>query len=170
MTRNIARVLAAWVFSAAALGQLPDDDRAFLVVTGMRIEGELASETRDLTAAEGAVVKLIAKNGSTQEKKTAPFVRSGQRFFTADFAVSLETTYVIVMVFNDGTVIRVEDYRLPRDWRTHFLYHSTRGTKSPASILRKQKDEKTKLSCYVYAVWPFANYQALGSRQIGPPE
>jgi hypothetical protein len=171
MTGDIVRLSAVLFFlGAAALGQLPDDDRAVLVVTGLRLEGKPPAETRDLTVAEGAVVKLVAKGGAPQTKTTAPFERAGRRFFTADFPISLEQSYDIVMTFRDGTVIRVADYRLPRDWRTHLLFHSTRGTKSPASILRKEKDPKSPVYCYVYAVWPHSSYSALGGRQVGPPE
>lgn len=171
MTRQIACVLCSvWILAGAAPSQLPDDDRAVLVVTGTRVEGNPPDETRDLTVAEGAIVKLTAQDRTTREKRTAVFERSGRKFYTADFAISLETTYDIVMTFKNGTVIRIADYRLPRDWRTHLLFHSTRGTKSPASILRKQKDEKTQLECDVYALWPLESYRAMGGRQVGPQD
>lgn len=58
------------------------------------------------------------------------------------------------MTFQDGTVIGIEDYRLPRDWKTHFYLHSTTGTLSPASILRIGEDARTTMCCYVDAVYP----------------
>ena len=90
----------------------------------------------------------------------------GTGHFSADFVVDLDATYEITMTFKSGTVIRIDDYRLPKEWRTHFYFHSTRGTKSPASVLRISRDEASGLSCYVYAVFPLEAYRALGGRQL----
>jgi hypothetical protein len=80
--------------------------------------------------------------------------------------VDLETTYDIAMTFKDGTVVRVENYRLPSSWKTHFYFHATTGTLSPASILRFEEDPKTKLRCCVYAVYPLESYRKFGGKQI----
>jgi hypothetical protein len=172
--RALAVVLISAVLPAGAAAQSRKSDalkdgRAIIVVTGMRLQGDPANETKDLSVAEGAVVTVTAKNGESQTRKTAVFPRSrksGEVYFTADFAVALDTTYNIVMTFQNGTVIRVSDYRLPSDWKTHFSYHSTRGTTSAASILRTEQDERTKLRCYIYALWPLDNYRKMGGRQI----
>ena len=70
------------------------------------------------------------------------------------------------MTFKNGTRIRIDDFRRPREWRTHFYFHSTRGTLSPASILRIGRDGAAGLSCNIYALYPLANYRALGGRQL----
>ena len=80
--------------------------------------------------------------------------------------MDLDATYTITMTFKDGTVIRIEDYTLPKSWKTHFYFHSTTGTKSPASVLRFVEDPKTKLRCCVYAVYPLESYRKLGGRQM----
>lgn len=70
------------------------------------------------------------------------------------------------MTFKDGKVIRIDAYRLPRDWKTRFYFHSTTGTLSPASVLRIGEGATTKLRCHVYAVYPLESYHKLGGRQI----
>lgn len=175
---QIVGILLAWLASPAEAAEKPkqvayQSNTAVLVVTGLRLNEDPADYWKDLSVAEGAVVKVTALGGAAQEKKTAAFTRAGQRggpggqvHFTADFAVDLDATYEITMTFKDGTVIRIEDYRLPRDWKTHFYFHSTTGTLSPASILRIGEDPRTKLRCYVYAVYPLESYHKLGGRQI----
>lgn len=149
---------------------LSQDTRAVIVVTGMRLKEDAAGSNLDLAVAEGAVVRVQARNGAAREKTTTPFSASGARagagFLSADFSVDLDVTYQITMTYKNGTVIRLADYRLPREWRTHFYFHSTRGTKSPASVLRIGRDEASGLSCYVYAVFPLEAYRSLGGRQI----
>ncbi len=169
-----AAVLACTLpHAAAAEKRQPDayrENRAVIVATGMRLNEDPADYRKDLSVAEGAVVRLTGPDGQTREKKTAAFRRGGRQggevYFTADFLVDLDATYAIDMTFKDGTVIRIEDYRLPRDWKTHFYYHSTTGTLSPASILRVGEDERTKLRCHVYAVYPLENYKKLGGSQV----
>ena len=145
-------------------------NRAVIAVTGIRLKEDPADYRKDLSVAEGAAVKVTARDGATSEKKTEAFSRSGKKdgevHFTADFEVDLDTTYTIAMTFKDGTVIRIEDYTLPKDWKTHFYFHSTVGTLSPSSILRIGEDAQTKLRCYVYALYPLENYRKLGGRQV----
>jgi hypothetical protein len=152
--------------------RVSSDTRAFLVVTGMRLQEDATGQVlkKDLKVAEGATVRLTKRGGKPEEKRTAVFGAGGPRaeqgYFSADFSVDLDATYDIAMTFQDGTVIRIADYRLPKEWRTHFYFHSTRGTKSPASVLRIGRDEASGLSCYVYAVFPLENYRSLGGRQV----
>lgn len=152
--------------------RVSQDPRAFIVVTGMRLQEDPAGAVlkKDLTVAEGAVVRVTRKGGAIEEKRTAVFGAGGPRaelgYFSADFVVDLDATYDIAMTFKDGTVIRVDGFRLPREWRTHFYFHSTRGTKSPASVLRIGRDGASGLGCYVYAVFPFEAYRSLGGRQL----
>lgn len=145
-------------------------DRAVLVVTGMRVNEDPADYQRDPSVAEGATVKVTAQGGAVWEKKTAAFLKEGKKsdqlHFTADFAVDLDATYEIVMTFRNGTVIRMADYRLPKEWKTHFYFHSTTGSLSPSSILRSAEDAGTQLRCCVYAVYPLESYRKLGGRQL----
>lgn len=174
MKIQIVHLLGALLFSAAfttgaaeaSKDALYQGNRAVIVVTGMRLNEDPSDYRKDLSVAEGAMVKVTARGGATREKKTEAYVRSGnnagQIHFTADFEVDLDATYAIVMTFKDGTVIRIEDYTLPKSWKTHFYFHSTNGTKSPASILRFVEDPKTKLRCCVYAVYPPDAYRKRG--------
>lgn len=174
-----AALLASGVFTLSAPAQIPSptgaEARAVLVVTGMRVQGGPRNETRDLAVAEGATVTLTPRNGEPLQRKTSPLSRAtrggaGTTFFTADFPVDLDATYDVAMTFRNGTVVRVPGIRLPSNWKTHFLFHSTRGTKSPASILRLETDPATRLSCYVYAVWPISAYESLTGRKAPPVE
>lgn len=151
--------------------KLSQETRAVLVVTGMKLREDPtgAVQLKDLKVADGAVVRVTKRGGKAEERRTTPFGTGGPKaergYFSADFAVDLDATYEITMTFKDGTVIRMDDYRLPAEWRTHFYFHSTRGTKSPASVLRIGRDDASGLSCYVYAVFPHEAYRALGGRQ-----
>lgn len=175
-------ILAGLIVAASGLGaaeldekgrqKLSQDTRAVIVVTGLILQEDASGAVRkkDLAAAEGAVVEVTRKGGAPVEKRTALFGAGGARadrgYFSADFLVDLDAAYDIAMTFKNGTVIRIADYRLPREWRTHFYFHSTRGTKSPASVLRIGRDEATGLACYVYAVFPLEAYRSLGGRQL----
>ena len=172
---GVIGILLAWTVSPAGTAETSKKDAyqgniAVIVVTGMRLNEDPADYRKDLSVAEGAVVKVTVPGGRTREKMTQAFSRtgkgSGQVHFTADFEVDLDATYEITMTFKDGTVIRIPDYRLPKDWKTHFYFHSTTGTLSPASILRFGEDARTKLRCCVYAVYPLESYRALGGRQV----
>lgn len=145
------------------------EDRAVIVVTGMRLNEDPADYRVDLSVAEGATVKLTAADGTVTEKKTVPFSLPGAKganHRSADFIVDLDATYAITMRFQDGTTIRIDDYRIPKEWKTHFYFHSTTGTLSPSSILRFAEDPRTKLRCCVYAVYPMESYRKLGGRQL----
>jgi hypothetical protein len=168
-------VLLTWiVFHADAAEKSKaaayQSNRAVIVVTGMRLNEDPADYRKDLSIAEGAAVKVTARDGTTREKKTEAFSKAGKKggevHFTADFEVDLDASYAIAMTFKDGTVIRIENYILPKDWKTHFYFHSTVGTLSPSSILRIGEDTQTKLRCYVYALYPLENYHKLGGRQV----
>ena len=151
---------------------LYESNSAIIVVTGMRLDENPDNYTKDLSMAEGATVMVSAPGGAAREKKTETFINSGrkgggpEKYFTADFSIDLGTTYTIAMRFKDGTALEIKDYFIPREWKTHFYFHSTNGTKSPASILRTVEDPKTKLRCCVWAVYPLENYLKLGGRQI----
>lgn len=186
MHKAIALGLAAWFAVTSLSGGAPPksrdkardktrelaykEDRAVIVVTGMRVDEDPEKFRSDLSVAEGATVKLIGLDGKSQQKETKAFSRSkrsdGAVHFTADFMVDLDATYTVEMTFRDGTVLRVADYRLPRDWKTHFYFHATTGTLSPASILRTAEDSRTRLRCCVYAVYPLESYRKLGGSQI----
>ena len=145
-------------------------NQAVIVVTGMILDEDPANYRQDLSVAEGAVVKVTARGAEPREKTTAAFVRGGKKgggrtYYTADFGVDLDATYDIEMKFKDGTVIRITDYRLPKEWKTHFYFHGTTGTLSPSSILRVGEDKKTKQRCCVYAVYPPEAYRKLGGKQ-----
>lgn len=149
-----------------------ESNRAVLVVTGMRVDESPENYVKDLSVAEGATVTVATIGGETQQKQTAAFTRVArssvrpETYFTADFDVDLEAKYTITMTFRDGTILRVDDYTLPKSWKTHFYFHSTTGTKSPASVLRFVEDPRTQLRCCVYAVYPRDAYQRLGGRQL----
>lgn len=172
---GVIGILLAWVASPLGAAEVSKKDAyqgssAVIVVTGMRLNEDPADYRKDLSVAEGAVVKVTVPGGKTREKMTQTFSRTGkgagQVHHTADFEVDLDATYEITMTFKDGTVIRIPDYRLPKDWKTHFYFHSTTGTLSPSSILRFGEDARTKLRCCVYAVYPLENYRKLGGHQV----
>jgi hypothetical protein len=151
---------------------LYQSNNAIIVVTGMRLDENPDNYTKDLSVAQGATVKVTAEDGATREKETEAFTRPGKKggspeeYYTADFSIDLGTIYTIAVTFKDGTALAIKDYTIPRDWKTHFYFHSTNGTKSPASILRFVEDPKTKLRCCVYAVYPLEGYRKLGGRQM----
>ena len=142
-------------------------DRAAIVVTGMRLNEDPADYRRDASVGEGAVVRVTAADGAVREKRVEPFgsIKGGVKHFSADFDIDLGATYSIAMTFRDGTVVKVADYRIPKDWKTHFYFHGTTGTLSPSSVLRFAEDPRTKLRCCVYAVYPPEVYRKLGGRQ-----
>jgi hypothetical protein len=145
-------------------------DTAIIVVTGMKINTEHGSYIlEDLMVAEGATVKVTESNGTVRTKKTQPssanFPRAGT-YYSADFPVRLDSIYNISITFTNGTVINIENYRLDQSWKRHHYFHSTDGSKSPASVLRKEMDEQTGIWCYVYSFFPFSNYKRTGGNQI----
>jgi hypothetical protein len=179
MPPPFAALLACCALALSSPAQIPAptgaEARAVLVVTGMRFQGPSNKETRDLSVAEGATVTLTPKDKEPRQRKTSPLsraLRGGAEatFFTADFPVDLDASYDVAITFRNGTVVRVPGIRLPSNWKTHFLFHSTRGTKSPASILRLETDPATKLSCYVYALWPVSAYESMTGRKAAQLE
>lgn len=172
---TLALLLGGLAFEAGAANKSKpaayQSNRAVIVVTGMRLNEDPADYRQDLSVAEGATVKVTAQGGPTRERKTEAFAKTdkqgtGKVYFTADFEVDLDAAYDITMTFKNGTVIRIPDYRLPQDWKTHFYFHSTTGTLSPSSVLRIGEDAQTQLRCYVYAVYPLESYHKLGGRQL----
>jgi len=145
-------------------------DTAIIVVTGMRFNnegGEYLAE--DLSVAEGARVIVAERNGTVREKKTEAFTENfynGGTFYSADFPVRMDSVYSITITFNNGTVINIDDFRLDNSWKRHHYFHWTTGHKSPASLLRRQKDEQSGLWCYVYSLFPMKNYKLSGGIQV----
>jgi hypothetical protein len=147
----------------------PGDERRFvIVVTGMLVSADGNTETRDLSAGAGASVEVVARDGSSASRRAEvqPFRRGSATYYTADFAVAFEAVYDITITFASGTVIRLNEFVLPDEWKTHFSFYNTTGTTSAAAILRVERDERTGLCCYVYALWPWSAYQQMGGRQV----
>ena len=149
---------------------LPDGFRAVIVVTGLRLDEAAKPPVKDLAVGEGAVVRVTKKGGKSQEKSAKAFTgrtekNGGGTFFSADFGIELGGTYEVTMTFLDGTVILVDDFRLPVKWKTHFFYHSTRGELTPSSILRIGTDPASKLRCHIYSVFPVDCYRSFGGTQ-----
>jgi hypothetical protein len=142
---------------------------AYIVVTGMKLNEDPKNFLKDVTVAENATVKVSMKNGPSQEKTTLKFTPSRDPqdvYYTADFKILFDSTYTVEMTFKDGTRIVVDDYKIPPQWKTHFYFHSTNGTKSPATVMRRQEDAATKLNCIIYGLYPLNNYKSLGGTQL----
>jgi hypothetical protein len=142
---------------------------AFIVVTGMKLNEDPRDFVNDATVAEGATVKVSMKNGASEKKVTSKFTpvnNSKDVYYSADFRIAFDSTYTIEMTFKDGNRIVVSDYRILPQWKTHFYFHSTNGTKSPASVMRRQEDKDSKLNCLIYGLYPFSNYRAMGGTQL----
>jgi hypothetical protein len=149
--------------------ELQNNYPAIIMVTAMKFSSDTAPYEIDLSIGEGALVKVSARNGDTREKMTEIFSRpfsNGDVFYTADFQVELDSMYNISITLLDGTTIQVEDYSLSSGWRTHHYFHSTDGTKNPAAVLRKQKDEQTGAWCFIYSLYPLRQYHAQGGTQV----
>jgi len=146
------------------------ETRAVIVVMGLKITtDDERNELTDPSAGEGAIVSVSEKNGKTLEKETEEFARefgAGGKFFSADFLVTLDSVYTISIRFKSGTVITVDDYKIPPSWKTHHYFHSTDGTKSPATVLRKEQDKESDLWCFVYSLYPLSNYKVVGGTQV----
>ena len=143
---------------------------AYIVVTGIRLNEDPKNFYKDYSVAEGAKVKVTMINGPTKEKNTEKFSslkNSPEIFFTADFKIEFDSTYTVEMTFKDGTRIVVDNYKILPEWKTHFYFHSTNGTKSPATIMRRQEDKDTNFNCLIYGLYPFKNYKAMGGTQLG---
>jgi len=146
------------------------NDTAVIVVTGMKINTEGGNYVlQDISVSEGATVKVTERNGTVREKKTEVFsvdFQSGKPFYSADFPVRFDSVYSISITFKNGTVINIDDFRLDNSWKRHQYFHGTTGSKSPASILRRQKDEQSGLWCCVYSLFPMKNYKLSGGTQV----
>jgi hypothetical protein len=135
----------------------------------MKLNEDPRNFFKDATVAEGAKVKVSMKNGPSEEKATMRFtpVNNPQDiYYSADFRIVFDSTYTIEMTFKDGHRIVVNDYKIPPNWKTHFYFHSTNGTKSPASVMRRQEDKDSKLNCLIYGLYPYKNYKAMGGTQL----
>jgi hypothetical protein len=146
-----------------------EESFAYIIVTGLLINETSQKQIVESYPGKSAVVKLISSTGEVQQKTAQLFVsntkgNAGKPYYTADFKVELDSVYTILMLINNKT-IRMEDYRLPKKWKTHFSYHSTNGTSSPASVFRKEPYKKTGLTCCVYGIFPYAYYKSLGGTQ-----
>jgi len=142
---------------------------AYIVVTGMKLNEDPKDFVNDATVAEGAMVKVSMKNGASEEKVTSRFTPVNNPkdvYYSADFRIAFDSTYTIEMTFKDGNRIVVNDYRILPQWKTHFYFHSTNGTKSPASVMRRQGNKDSKLNCLIYGLYPFSNYRAMGGTQL----
>jgi hypothetical protein len=142
---------------------------AYIVVTGMKLIEDPKNFVKDISVAEGAVVKLTMKNGAASQKQTSKFISVRDPrdvYYTADFKIEFDSTYTIEMTFRNGTKIMVDNYKISPQWKTHFYFHSTNGTKSPATVMRRQEDKATNLNCIIYGLYPFNNYKEVGGTQF----
>jgi hypothetical protein len=146
------------------------DNKAVIVVTGLKLRMEESTPVvEDVAAAKSALVTLTSQSGHSVTKTTQAFSRefsSGGTYYSADFPVVFDSIYDISIQFSNGTIIRINDYQLPGNWKTHHYFHSTTGKKSAASVLRKEKDENSDLWCFVYSLYPQSNYETIGGTQI----
>jgi hypothetical protein len=165
--RLYALIIILLIFAGNAAAQY-EENAAYLVITGMQLNEDPQNYVKDPSLAIDAKVRLINMNGHIDEKTTTVFPKQkdGLTYYTADFKVDLETTYVVEMIFKDGTSIRIDDYKLLKSWKTHFYFHSTDGSLSPASILRSAGKAGTELTLCIFAVYPYANYLELGGNQL----
>ena len=83
-TLCLAGTLLAWIASPAGAAEKSkqaayQSNKAVIVVTGMRLNEDPADYRKDLSVAEGAVVRVTARGGATRENRTEAFIRAGQR-------------------------------------------------------------------------------------------
>jgi len=180
LLRSAEKSSAAWLLMAVlgitahVSGQQTNDNyfpdtNACIVVTGMKLDEDPKNYVNDPSVAEGAMVRLSMKNGPSWQKTTQVFTparNTGEIYYTADFKVEFDSTYTIDMTFKNGTGISIDNYRIMKEWKTHFYFHSTNGTKSAASVMRRQEDKSTKYNCIVYGLYPLTNYKAMGGIQL----
>lgn len=153
-------------FSNHLLAQYEEND-AYLVVTGMKLNENPLTYIKDPSYGKNAVVKIMKKGGTSSELTTKEFSvkKDGLTYYTADFKIPLDTEYSIEIRLSDGSVITIPDYKLLSTWKTHFYFHSTDGTLSPSCILRSQNGIDQDLRLCVFAVYPYSNYINLGGKQ-----
>jgi hypothetical protein len=181
MKSNIKSILVLFLFtifcSTAVNAQLyttyakeMESDTAIIVVTGLKITTDTKGHpVEDLSVGMEATVKLTDQQGKVVEKKTTIFSQkfyNGDRYYTADFPIKIDSLYTISITFSDGKVIKVSDYKIDNAWKRHHYFHGTTGAKSPASLLRKEEDSKTGFACYIYSLFPLKNYIEKGGTQI----
>jgi hypothetical protein len=141
---------------------------AVIVVTALKFSSDIP-QSLDLSIGEDAMVIVTASDKTVQQKTTQTFSKpfsNGDTFYTADFKIKLDSVYSISILLKDGKTITMEDYSIKSSWKTHHYFHITDGRKLPASILRKEKDEKTGYSIFVYSLYPLRNYHLIGGTQI----
>ena len=167
LIRIYALIIMLLIFATNIAAQYEEND-AYLVITGMRLNEDPQNYVKDPSLASEAKVRLIKTNGQSEEKTTTVFPRQkdSQTYYSADFKVPLDSAYAVEITFKDGTTIRIDDYKLLKSWKTHFYFHSTDGSLSPASILRTAGKAGSELTLCVFAVYPYANYIALGGNQL----
>jgi len=174
MKRTRLALLTLLLLATAALTQdRPTIERypnVCLVVTGLKVDEAADPPVLDPAVGEGAEVTLIGPDDASETKPVQPWQRGGRTYFTADFYVKFDTTYELRLKLADGTVITMSDYRVDSEWTKVpiFWFASTTGTRSPASVLRSEVDEASKLGGYVWALWPYDSYQAVGGTQLAP--
>lgn len=157
-------ILLAFGFNLMA--QYEEND-AYLIITGMRLNEDPQSYVKDPSFGKDAVVKITPKGGVAQEKQTSVFSvkKDGLTYYTADYKIPLDSEYSIDIRFSNGATVNIPDYKLLSSWKTHFYFHSTDGTLSAACILRSQSGLEKDLRLCVFAVYPYENYVKLGGKQ-----
>lgn len=169
MQNKIIRLIlsVALLFAGLNLMAQYEENDAYLVITGMKLNENPLTYVKDPVFGKDAIVKITPKGGVSSEMQVTEFSvrKNGLTYYTADFRVPLDTEYMIEMTFNDGTVIKISDYKLLSSWKTHFYFHSTDQTKSPACILRSQGGLDKDLRLCVFAVYPYSNYSSLGGKE-----
>lgn len=169
---KILAIICILLFKLQTNAQVPlkgydTEQQAYLIVTATYYKDLATDIETDFSAAKGAIVKVTSSTDEVTEKQTQIFnnPKGNKLSYTADFKVNLDSVYSIEVTLNNKTYV-VNNYCLKKSWRTHFLYHSTNGTKSPASIFRKQEDPETGILICLYGTFPYINYKALGGNQF----
>lgn len=173
ITLKILTVLSLILVQMETRAQIPglkgydSETQAYLIVTATSYKNLNTDTDTDFSVAKGAIVRLKSASGVVEEKQTSEFnSRKGDKVkYTADFKVTLDSVYNIEVVLNNKTYL-VNNYCLKKSWKTHFLYHSTNGTKSPASVFRKQENPDTGILICLYGTFPYVNYKSLGGNQL----
>lgn len=145
-----------------------EENQAYIIVTATTYgSNDLYSKT-DFSVAKNAKARLTASDGKVIEKETRLFQTNNKitekPYYSADFKIDLDSTYTIELYINNKAY-KIDDYCLRTSWKTHFLYHSTTGSKSPATVFRKQEDTETGVALCIYGVFPYVFYQSLGGSQ-----
>lgn len=157
--------------AAAAAEQAAPKGPVYLVVTGLKVDETGQVPAVDPAPGAGAVVTLTPAGGPPQRKAAVPLQARGTTYHTADFAVDFGVAYEVTLAFQGGPTLTVKDYRVSAAWTKVpiFTFNNTTGTTSPAAVLRRERDAATGLGCYIYALWPYENYRAVGGTQLPAP-